>query len=245
MRHGSRARAPETCLVAQNHFPKVALLTPKTLPSNFSRPGAQIIAQYYNLIHLGFNGYRAIMENCLSNARLLSKSLEATGWYECVSDIHRPKGQHKLQNFQDIKFNVEGKTSADYNAGLPVVAFHLSDAFRKDYPHVKQETISLLLRAKQYIIPNYPLPPKEEKTEILRVVVRESMSLDLLDRLITDIIEVTEHLMQADELDLGRFQPGSSAVGKIEKEASSSGLGAKEKHKARRPMTHGVHRTVC
>jgi glutamate decarboxylase len=37
--------------------------------SNFSRPGAQIIAQYYNLIHLGFNGFRDIMENTLRNAR--------------------------------------------------------------------------------------------------------------------------------------------------------------------------------
>lgn len=27
------------------------------------------------------------MENCLANARILSKSLEATGWYTCVSDI--------------------------------------------------------------------------------------------------------------------------------------------------------------
>ena len=71
------------------------------------------------------------------------------------------------------------------------------------------------------------------------------MSLDLLDRLITDIIEVTEHLMQANEIDLRGFRSGSSAVGRVEKEASSSGLGAREKHKARRPLEHGVHRTVC
>lgn len=56
---------------------------------NFSRPGAQIIAQYYNLIHLGFEGFQSIMENALSNARLLSRALEATGWFRCVSDIHR------------------------------------------------------------------------------------------------------------------------------------------------------------
>lgn len=63
--------------------------TEKSFTLNFSRPGAQVIVQYYNLIHLGFDGYREIMENCLRNARLLSKSLEATGWYTCVSDIHR------------------------------------------------------------------------------------------------------------------------------------------------------------
>lgn len=48
--------------------------TEESYTLNFSRPGAQIIAQYYNLVHLGFDGFRAIMENCLSNARLLSKS---------------------------------------------------------------------------------------------------------------------------------------------------------------------------
>ena len=59
--------------------------TEESYTLNFSRPGAQIIAQYYNLIHLGFNGYRDIMENTLSNARLLSRALEHTGWYRCVS----------------------------------------------------------------------------------------------------------------------------------------------------------------
>lgn len=54
--------------------------TEESYTLNFSRPGAQIIAQYYNLIHLGFDGFRAIMENCLSNARLLSKSIEASGY---------------------------------------------------------------------------------------------------------------------------------------------------------------------
>ena len=37
---------------------------------------------------------------------------------------------------------------------------------------------------------SYPLPPNEESTEILRVVVRESLSGDLARRLIKDILEV-------------------------------------------------------
>lgn len=41
---------------------------------------------------------------------------------------------------------------------------------------------------------DYPLPPNEEKTEILRVVVRESLSLDMIDRLVTDIIQIMEQL---------------------------------------------------
>ena len=127
--------------------------TEESYTLNFSRPGAQIIAQYYNLIHLGFTGFQAIMENALSNARLLSKALEATGWFRCVSDIHRPKGQFEFKKGEPA-FSKDDESSADYNAGLPVVAFTLSDDFKKEYPHVKQVAVSNLLRAKQYIIPS-------------------------------------------------------------------------------------------
>ena len=127
--------------------------TEESYTLNFSRPGAQIIVQYYNLIHLGFNGFREIMENALSNARLLSKALEATGWYTCVSDIHRRKGEHASKGIQGV-FRKEDETSADYNAGLPVVAFRLSDDFKKQYPHVHQESVSTLLRTRQYIVPS-------------------------------------------------------------------------------------------
>jgi len=214
--------------------------TEESYTLNFSRPGAQIIAQYYNLIHLGFTGYRAIMENSLANARLLSRSLEATGWYQCVSDIHRKKGDYVYEKGK--KPYAEGQSSADYNAGLPVVAFTLSDDFKRKYPHVKQVAVSNLLRAKQYIIPNYPLPPNEEKTEILRVVVRESMSMDLLDRLICDICAVTETLMSSDAVDLTAWQPASAS---IEKQHSSRGVESKNRHLAIRPMSDGVHRSVC
>lgn len=95
------------------------------------------------------------MENALSNARLLSKSLESTGWYRCVSDIHRPVGQLGYEK-GEIAPTKEGETSADYNAGLPVVAFCLTDEFKQKYPHVKQVSVSNLLRAKQYIIPSKP-----------------------------------------------------------------------------------------
>lgn len=216
--------------------------TEESYTLNFSRPGAQIIAQYFNLIHLGFNGFRDIMENAMANARLLSNSLEATGWYRCVSEIHRPKGQYEFVKGQAVKMLTGSDSSADYNAGLPVVAFCFSDDFKKQYSHVKQVAVSNLLRAKQYIIPNYPLPPHEEKTEILRVVVRESMSRDLLDRLIADICTVTETLMQSDNIDLTTWQPFANST---EKQHASAGHDHKNRHKARRPMQEGVHRTVC
>jgi len=222
---------------------------------NFSRPGSQIIVQYYNLIHLGFKGYREIMENCLANARLLSKSLEETGWYTCLSDIHRPAStvsgiSASLKNMMGSATGDEvAETSANYVAGLPVVSFRFSDAFKKQFPHIKQETISLLLRARQWIIPNYALPPGEDETEILRVVIRESMSFDLLDRLITDISSVTQTVMENDQVDLSVLQNQKRAVPlKPESDAAKRenevqlrkvlGEGMKR-------MQDGIHRSVC
>ena len=220
--------------------------TEESYTLNFSRPGAQIIAQYFNLVHLGFNGYRQIMENALANARVLSKSLEATGWYHCVSDIHRKKGEEGLfEAGVKAARNVaaQDETSADYVAGLPVVAFRLSDEFKKEYPHIKQVAVSNLLRAKQYIVPNYPLPPNEEKTEILRIVVRETMSIDLLNRLIADIIQVTETLISSEQSDIMAYQTYASSS--VEKQHGSKGVSHQNRHKAQRPMREGVHRSVC
>jgi glutamate decarboxylase len=212
--------------------------TERSFTLNFSRPGAQIIAQYYNLIHLGFNGYREIMENCLSNARLLSRSLEATKWYTCVSDVHRekPGGGPAKQAGADE----EQQTSADYVAGLPVVSFRLSDEFKKEFPHVEQESVSLLMRARQWIIPNYALPPNEDKTEILRVVIRESMSFDLLDRLITDLVVVTQNLIEHDKVDL------SVLLKQKKKPKQVTGEGKDTQDSQTEDKTgKGIHRAVC
>ncbi|KAM5456007.1 glutamate decarboxylase gad1 [Microsporum canis] len=223
----------------------------ETYTLNFSRPGAQVIGQYYNFIRLGFNGYREIMENCLSNARLLSKTLERTGWFVCLSDIHRKKGEFYHQHLNKITPFKEGETSADYNAGLPVVTFRFSDAFKKNYPHVKQESISLLLRSKQYIVPNYPLPPKEQETEIMRVVVRESMAADLIDKLVADIIAITERLMKSDPVDLSALQTGPTSLERrrVKKKNHphkvSKRSNGKNGKSAGHPMKSGIHRSVC
>ncbi|KAI1379019.1 glutamate decarboxylase [Hypoxylon crocopeplum] len=235
--------------------------TEKSFTLNFSRPGAQVIAQYYNLIHLGFDGYREVMENCLRNARLLSNSLEATGWYVCVSDIHRPATQVSAvaAGAKRAVLGEEEETSADYVAGLPVVSFRLTDGFRREFPHIKQESVSLLLRARQWIVPNYALPPREDGTEILRVVIRESMSLDLLDRLIADLVSVTQTLIDSDEVDLSILQKqkpaGDSRPRRDAKSGEGQGKGEGEGDLKRESasvlkgeavrLADGIHRSVC
>ncbi|KAJ3705895.1 hypothetical protein LUZ61_009600 [Rhynchospora tenuis] len=70
-----------------------------TFTLNFSKGSSQIIAQYYQFIRLGFEGYKNIIENCMENAKVLHKGIEQTG-----------------------RFNIVSKEE-----GVPLVAFELKD----------------------------------------------------------------------------------------------------------------------
>ncbi|KAA8529912.1 hypothetical protein F0562_034484 [Nyssa sinensis] len=70
-----------------------------TFTLNFSKGSSQVIAQYYQLIRLGYEGYRNVMENCRENALVLKDGLEKTG-----------------------RFNIVSKDN-----GVPLVAFSLKD----------------------------------------------------------------------------------------------------------------------
>ncbi|TXG69899.1 hypothetical protein EZV62_004834 [Acer yangbiense] len=70
-----------------------------TFTLNFSKGSSQIIAQYYQLIRLGYEGYRNVMENCRENMIVLKEGLEKTG-----------------------RFNIVSKED-----GVPLVAFSLND----------------------------------------------------------------------------------------------------------------------
>ncbi|MQL93919.1 hypothetical protein Taro_026570, partial [Colocasia esculenta] len=73
-----------------------------TFTLNFSRGSSQIIAQYYQFIRLGFEGYKNIIENCMENARALSEGLGKTGRFKIISKDN----------------------------GVPLVAFALNDTSR-------------------------------------------------------------------------------------------------------------------
>ena len=57
-----------------------------TFTLNFSRPGNQIIGQYYNFVRLGFDGYRRIMESLRGVAMHISGAIADMGPFEVVSD---------------------------------------------------------------------------------------------------------------------------------------------------------------
>ena len=57
-----------------------------TFTLNFSRPGNQIVGQYYNFLRLGREGYTRVMQSLQSTATKLSAALASLGPFELLSD---------------------------------------------------------------------------------------------------------------------------------------------------------------
>jgi len=73
-----------------------------TFALNFSRPGAQVAAQYYNFIRLGHSGYQHVQQTCQDTAMHLSGEIAKIGPFELLTD----------------------------GSDLPVFAFKLSDSVK-------------------------------------------------------------------------------------------------------------------
>ena len=111
---------------------------------NFSKPAAPIIAQMFNFLNLGFEGYKKIAYKDLRNARMLSRALDNTYFkvrnpistslmlsfaiilirFQVLSNIHCPAGRARPhQDTQSTHSTSHSDDPEDFNAGLPVVAF--------------------------------------------------------------------------------------------------------------------------
>ncbi|WP_116375397.1 glutamate decarboxylase [Mycobacterium sp. MFM001] len=57
-----------------------------TFTLNFSRPGNQVVGQYYNFLRLGREGYTQVMQTLSQNARWLAGQLAAGEHFDLISD---------------------------------------------------------------------------------------------------------------------------------------------------------------
>lgn len=117
-----------------------------------------------SVLNLGFAGYRRIMQNDLTKARLLSRALEHSGYYTVLSQIHKPKPTGAAAGavagaIDSAKAAVGGHSSYTeedaeyYMEGLPVVSFRFTDEIKQKYPNVKQAWVQLQLRGIGWIVP--------------------------------------------------------------------------------------------
>jgi glutamate decarboxylase len=57
-----------------------------TFALNFSRPGSQVVAQYYNFLRLGRQGYRTVQQGSQDVARQLAAGIAELGPFELLTD---------------------------------------------------------------------------------------------------------------------------------------------------------------
>nr|WP_231711510.1 glutamate decarboxylase [Xanthobacter dioxanivorans] len=131
-----------------------------TFALNFSRPGGQVIAQYYNFLRLGREGYAKIHGACYATAQYLAQEIAALGPFE-------------------ILFGGESE------AGIPALCWTL-----KDGAGIGGYTLYDLadrLRSRGWQVPAYSMPAHREDLVIQRILVRHGVSLDLASLLVADM----------------------------------------------------------
>ncbi len=153
---------PEDLVFYENYLGK----RDATFTLNFSTGAAMVLAQYYNFVRYGREGYRTIMETMQQNARALSDAIVATGNFELVGEHHAEQ--------------------------LPLVAFKLLG--ERDYDEF--DVASQLAAERGWMVPAYTLPPNAEHLTIMRALVKETLGQSLVETLARDIAEACETLDQ-------------------------------------------------
>ncbi len=151
---------PEDLVFYENYLGK----RDATFTLNFSTGSAMVLAQYYNLIRFGHDGYRYIMETMKYNARQLAKQITEIGEFELIG------GEDDEQ--------------------LPLIAFKLTGEHNYDEFDVSAQ----LAAERGWMVPAYTLPPNAEHIKIMRVLVKETLSSSLATCLGNDIAQACKTL---------------------------------------------------
>lgn len=99
-----------------------------TFALNFSRPGNQVIAQYYNFLRLGFEGYKKIQQACRDTALYLSNEITKVGPFELLSDgSDIPVFAFKIKEDSDVNYSVYDVSNFLRTRGWLVPAYTLPE----------------------------------------------------------------------------------------------------------------------
>lgn len=134
-----------------------------TFAINFSRPGNYVLAQYYNFLRLGFDGYKRIHQASQDVALYLTGEIAKLGPFDLLSD----------------------------GSDIPVFAFKLKDEVIKSGNYTVFD-VSDRLRQRGWQVPAYTFPKNCEHIAALRIVVKEGFSLDLANMLLDDLRRTIE-----------------------------------------------------
>jgi len=156
-----KADLAEDLVFYENYLGK----TDATFTLNFSTGSAMVLAQYYNLIRFGHDGYTFVMDVMKKNSEHLSGQLASMGPFEIV-------GGDAEQ--------------------LPLVAFHIADD--ADVPYDEFDIAWQVAAERGWMLPAYTMPPKAESVKMLRALVKLNMTRALVGTLAEDIAAACETL---------------------------------------------------
>ena len=125
---------------------------------NFSRPGNQVVAQYYNFLRLGKKGYRQIQQACRDTAMYLASEIAQMGPFDLITN----------------------------GSDIPVFAWKLKDEVAAKTNYTLFD-LADKLRERGWLVPAYTMPKNREDLIVQRVVVKEGFSRDMADMLLKDI----------------------------------------------------------
>jgi glutamate decarboxylase len=128
-----------------------------TFALNFSRPGGEIICQYYNFTRLGREGYRAILTRSATIATTIAEALAATGLFRIIHD---------------------GRTA------LPAICWTFADTAEHSFTLYD---LADRLRMRGWQVPAYAMPSNRTDLVVQRILVRHGFTEDLAFQLIADI----------------------------------------------------------
>ena len=128
-----------------------------TFALNFSRPGGEIICQYYNFLRLGKEGYTAIQTECYELGRYLAEKIGELGPFKIIYDG-------------------EG--------GIPGLCWELVD---KENAGFNLYDLADVLRNRGWLVPAYSMPPEREDLVIQRILVRHGFTREMADMLLDEM----------------------------------------------------------
>jgi glutamate decarboxylase len=132
---------------------------------NFSRPAGQIIAQYYNFIRLGRDGYQSVHQACYDTGAYLAEQIPRLGPFELLA-------------------------ASDPHAGIPAVTWRIADGQTPSYTLFD---LADRLRNRGWQVPAYTLTGAASGIAVQRVLVRQGVDRDLASLLVDDFRAAIEH----------------------------------------------------
>jgi glutamate decarboxylase len=131
---------------------------------NFSRPAGQIVAQYYNFVRLGREGYSKITQGCADVAAWLGDEIKKLNM---LAVLHDGRG------------------------GIPGCTWTIK---RNEDPGFTLYDLSNQLRLKGWQVPAYPMPANRGDLVVQRAVTRLGVSRDLAGLLMEDMTRAIQQL---------------------------------------------------